>query len=332
MSRARVWVLSDGAAGNENPALALGHRLGEVERIVRLQPLWPWRWVAPRALPLADRAFGAGFAEALQAAPPDLAVGCGRQAALATRLLRRRGTRVIQLLAPRLDPRHWDLVVAPSHDALRGENVIQTLGSLHAVDARWLAEGRAAWPALGELPSPRTLLLLGGPTAAAPLGPDEWQRISATLQQWLQRDGGSLLVSSSRRTPDWLRDAARRAFAGLPGLQWHGEDDGANPYRGMLGWAERIVVTADSVNLLSEACASGVPVHGLLPAATRGRLGAFHRRLIDAGHPLPLQAEPPATGTRKLAEMDTVVAAIEQRLAGQHPSRADSSSAASLRG
>lgn len=315
MSPTRVWVLSDGAAGNANPALALGRRLGEVERILHLQPRWPWRWAAPRRLPLAERAFGETFAAALAATPPDLAVGCGRQAALATRLLRQRGARVIQLLAPRLHPRHWDLVVAPAHDSLRGDNVITTLGSLHAVDADWLAAGRADWPALGRLPSPRTLLLLGGPTAAAPLGEPEWRRIADILRQWQQRDGGSLLVSSSRRTPDWLRRAARAAFAGQPGLQWHAAADGANPYPGMLGWAERIVVTADSVNLLSEACAASAPVHALLPTAARGRLAEFHRRLLEGGHLLPLQADSPGTRTRPLAEMDAVVAAVEQQLA-----------------
>src|SRR5699024_11471290 len=68
----------------------------------------------------ARHAFGADFAAALSA-PPALAIGCGRQAALATRLVRDTGARAVQILDPRLDPSHWDLVIAPEHDGLRSE-------------------------------------------------------------------------------------------------------------------------------------------------------------------------------------------------------------------
>ena len=80
----RAWVVSDGAAGNENQALALASALaGEVE-VLRLAARAPWRWAAPRFLPGAAQAFGPAFAARLRGPLPDLAVGCGRQAALAT--------------------------------------------------------------------------------------------------------------------------------------------------------------------------------------------------------------------------------------------------------
>ena len=94
------------------------------------------------------------------------------RAALATRLLRERGSKVVQVLDPRIDPRHWDLVVAPEHDGLRGENVIAMLGSLHPVDDLWLAEGRRDFPALALLPRPRVALLIGGPSPHWPLAGD----------------------------------------------------------------------------------------------------------------------------------------------------------------
>ena len=87
-------------------------------------------------MPGAGAGFGTSF-DALIAKPPALAIGCGRQAALATRLLRARGSQAVQILDPRIDPRHWDLVIAPEHDTLRGDNVIPTLGSLHPVDDLW---------------------------------------------------------------------------------------------------------------------------------------------------------------------------------------------------
>ncbi|MFB0405524.1 ELM1/GtrOC1 family putative glycosyltransferase, partial [Xanthomonas euvesicatoria] len=160
-----TWALSDGRAGNARQAEALARAFHPAAyQPLHLQTNAPWRWAAPRRLPGARQAFGAAFARQLQQ-PPALAIGCGRQAALATRLLRAHGSRSVQILDPRLDPRHWDLLVVPEHDALRGSNVLTLLGSLHPVDDAWLAAGRAAFPALGGLPGPRLALLVGGPTA-----------------------------------------------------------------------------------------------------------------------------------------------------------------------
>src|SRR5690606_11690409 len=149
-----VLSLSDGRAGNARQAQALAAALAPAPRDLVLAPRAPWRWLAPRRLPGDGDAFGPGFAAAL-AAPPTLAVGCGRQAALATRILRGRGSRVVQVLDPRLAPRHWDVVVAPAHDGLAGPNVVTVTGSLHPVDEAWLRDGREAFPGLGDLPGPR---------------------------------------------------------------------------------------------------------------------------------------------------------------------------------
>ena len=60
-------------------------------------------------------------------------------AALATRLLRQRGARAVQILDPRVPTRHWDLVIAPEHDGLEGANVIATAGSVWSCAARHAA-------------------------------------------------------------------------------------------------------------------------------------------------------------------------------------------------
>jgi len=310
-----AWTLTDGAAGNLRQVRALASALGADADEVLLRARPPWRWLSPRALPGATHAFGATFADRLEAARPDLVIGCGRQAALATRLLADGGLcRSVQILDPRLDPSLWDLVVAPAHDRVSGSNVLHTVGSLNPVDEAWLAAARRDWPGFGRLPSPRTLLLIGGPTAAAPMTPSEWNTLADRLQRQLQASGGSLLLSSSRRTPDWLREAARQRFAGIPGRQWHGPADGDNPYPGMLAWAERIVCTADSVNLLSEACATGVPVNTLLPAQPSGRIARFHRALLDSDRLRPLDEHFEPWSYTPLREAAEVAVEIRRRL------------------
>ena len=279
------WVITDNAAGNQRQALALAEHMQRPVRHLRLRLRAPWSWLSPRftlgntrALPAAQRS--------LFAPPwPELVIGCGRSAALLTRIVRPlSGGRcyTVQILDPRIDPRHWDAVIAPRHDGLDGANVLRPLGSLNTVDARWLADGRDACPLLGELPQPRVGVLLGGPRRGIDLDDDYADRLLGHLLARHRREGGSLLVLASRRTPAELIELFRAALRDVPGIVWAGPDDGRNPFPGVLGWADRLVVTPDSVNMLSEACAVGCPVHTLATAPLPARIARFHQALRAA--------------------------------------------------
>ncbi|UNK50996.1 mitochondrial fission ELM1 family protein [Lysobacter sp. S4-A87] len=310
---ASVWSLSDGKAGNRRQADALAHALGQPFREWPLQPRPPWQWLAPRRWPAADHAFGAGFAQALSA-PPRLAIGCGRQAALATRLLRERGARAVQILDPRIATHHWDLVIAPEHDHLYGANVITLLGSLHPVDDLWLASARRDFEAFAALPGVRTALLLGGASAHARFDDAMYEQVLAQVESIVRNEGGSVLATASRRTPAPVRQRLRARLSALPGVVWGGEEDGANPYAGVLGWADRIVCTADSVNMLSEAAATWAPVFVAGLDRVDGRPRRFLASLLDRGRIRPLaQALDPYPVT-PLRETARVAAQVQARL------------------
>lgn len=309
-----AWILSDGRAGNARQARALAAALGLQAQEWTLDARPPWRWLSPRKAPGAIHAFGAAFATGLAKAPP-LAIGCGRQAALATRVLREHGARVVQILDPRLAPDHWDVVVAPEHDGLHGANVITLQGSLHPVDDLWLAAARQQFAAFGDLPQPRTALLLGGTSAHATLPEKPLEGWVGWLAAQLAQEGGSVLATASRRTPDSARQLLRERLAGIPGLVWRDERDGPNPYPGLLGWADRIVCTADSVNMLSEAAATNVPVFVLGAEWVRGRPRQFVDGLIRSGRVRPCTEGLEAFPVAALRETARVADAVRARLA-----------------
>ncbi len=312
-----VWAVTDGAAGNERQAVALARALGVEPHVFRLNARPPWRWFAPHVIKGAQYAFGSDFTARLRGELPTLAIGCGRQSALALQLLARRSNhacRTVQILDPRIDSRLFDLVIAPAHDGLYEDNVIHTRGSLHEVGDAWLARARVDWPQFAALPGPRTAVLLGGSNSALSLSEGYWRQLATLLGQWITRDGGSLLITTSRRSPEWLREAARAEFSAVPGVQWHGPDDGPNPYPGLLAWADRIVVTPDSVNLLSEACATTVPVLCHLDRPLRGKLENFQRELVSMGRVQPMRADYTAWPVQPLREIERVAAQVKMRL------------------
>ncbi|WP_266158200.1 mitochondrial fission ELM1 family protein [Dyella silvatica] len=310
------WVITDHAAGNQRQALALAEQLGLPIRHLILEPRPPWSWFAPRLLAGVRYALAPPQREQFSPPWPRLAIGCGRAAAMFTRrlgVLSGGHCYTVQILSPRIDPAHWDTVIAPQHDRLDGGNVLHTLGSLHAIDSAWLEDGREACPTLVDLPRPRVGVLLGGPRKGMPFDAAYTQRLAERLLARQQQAGGSLLVLASRRTPHASVELIRSMLAGIPGLIWAGRDDGRNPFPGVLGWADRLVVTPDSVNMISEACAVGCPVHTFVSAPLPAKIERFHQALRAAGLLHDLDATTIAT-QKPLREMTAIVDTLRQRI------------------
>ncbi len=268
-----IWRLSDGRAGHDRQAAALAAQLGGGEVVLAVAWPLPWRWAAPHRLPGLDRL----CREWPEPAVRTLIVGCGRRAALANRWLKHRyGRRVftVQILDPRSARGEFDLIIAPAHDALSGPNVVQITGSLHPVSGDWLTSARRQWSILAAYPVPRIVVLWGG----MPLSRDLQKALTTALDRRLQA-GGSLLCAASRRT----RPRTVKILAGLIGERrgcFH--DAGQNSYPGLLAYASEIWVTADSVNMISEALATGRPVR-IVGDARRRRQRRFIGDMREAG-------------------------------------------------
>jgi mitochondrial fission protein ELM1 len=310
---ASAWLICDGIAGNERQVQALAGAMGLRANTLRIDLRAPWRWFAPRLVRGAHLALPPAQLREFAPPWPQFAIGCGRQSALLTRVLRTwsgGATFTVQILDPRIDPTLFDVVIAPQHDGLRGASVMQTLGALNPVDDAWLARAAVEFSTLQQLPQPRTALLVGGPNRELNLG-DAWlESLVAELQDLLTNEGGSLMITPSRRTPSAWTARLHGAFRNGCVHFWSSARDGVNPYAGYLAHADRIVVTPDSVNMLSEACATGKAVFSHLPQGARGKLAAFQAGLRAQGrlHDLgdanisTLQPIPPLRETAAVAE------------------------------
>ena len=301
----RIWVVTDGRAGNENPALGLAEAVArrladgaviEVKRISThlfydLAPpaVWGVLGVREGGWPfslLSDK--GASLARSTEAPWPQLVIGAGRRSAPITAAMRSLsdsgggGLRVVQILSPQMPLRRFDLVVAPQHDRLSGPNVHQTVGSLHRLSPELLnAEDERLQP----LPRPLLAVLVGGPSKSARMTDADAGELTSALVQ-AGRSGWGVAVTASRRTPP---DVTARLAEGLDlvgGWLWDGT--GANPYYPMLGAADAIVVTADSVNMASEACSTGVPAYIAPVNKLAPKLARFHSALAERGFARPL--------------------------------------------
>ena len=67
----------------------------------------------------------------------------------------------------------------------------------------------------------------------------------------------------------------------VPSVVWDGQGD--NPYFGYLALADVIIVTCDSVSMISEACSTGKPVYLVALEGDSARFRKFHEALLQAG-------------------------------------------------
>jgi mitochondrial fission protein ELM1 len=332
-----IWAVSDGIAGNAVQARALADAVarltgGTVETRLA-QPRKPYDRL-PAAL---WAAFGAreggwpftGLADggaALARPWPGLVIGAGRRCAPAVAALKRLGgVPAVQIMDPGMRRSAFDLIVAPRHDRLAGETVVETLGGLNALDDATLSAAAERWrPRLRHIAEPRVAVLVGGPSRSADFSARGLQRLTDGLVR-LAIEGAGLMVTPSRRTPRAAVDKLADALTGVGGWVWSGVGD--NPYPGILGLADAVVVTADSVNMCSEAAASGKPLF----VATTGRLDAkiarFHDDLAACGAARPFTGElafwryPPLREAERVAER--VAALLGPRDAAAWPAGAE---------
>lgn len=278
------WVVSDGKPGMENQCLGLAEALGLTPVVKRVSLRAPWRQLSPY-FRIGNRFAAGPEGDAIRAPWPDLLIASGRQSiapSLAARRLSRGRTFTVQIQDPQIAPRHFDLVVVPRHDKLRGDNVLVTRGSLHRVTKAVLADAAARFaPRLAHLPHPRVAVLIGGSNGVYNLTPTIMGAVAEKLANLTRTHGAGLMVTPSRRTGADNEAILRARLSGLPAEVWDGS--GENPYFGYLGLADAVVVTCDSVSMTSEACSTGKPVHVIELDGGSPKFRAFHEGLYKDG-------------------------------------------------
>jgi len=276
-------VISDGRRGIENQALGLA------EAAARLRPLTIRKQVikneglfakSPAGLQFALKSAPADYG--LEAPFPEIAIGCGRQAIAPLRALKSaKGDAVFTVYVqdPKVDTSVFDLVIAPAHDALSGSNVETIIGSPNRVTPPLITGAvKSFGPQISALSAPRVAVLIGGPSKHHKLT-EAMHAAHIKAVTSLLDTGRSVMLSTSRRTPDWAAADYRALAKDRKDIWLYDGGKDANPYFAFLGAAEAILVTEESTNMLTEACATGRPVFRLPMAGAAGKFETLYEDL-----------------------------------------------------
>lgn len=283
-----TWIVTDGRLGMVNQCRGLVAALGVRAEEKKIVLAAPWCWLPPAMTPARLSVLSAS-GDRLSPPWPELLIGTGRKSvapALAVKRANGGRTFCVQVQNPDVALDKFDLIVAPDHDRLSGGNVVNTLGSLHGVTAAVLDDARARFAdAVAGLPRPLIAVLLGGNNAVYRMDEGVAARLADDLAALANANGCGFAITASPRTPpDAVAIITKRLaneLANSKAVFWDGA--GANPYLGYLAHADAIIVTADSVNMVSEAAATGKPVHIIDLPGGSDKFRRFHTAMVEAG-------------------------------------------------
>ena len=213
--------------------------------------------------------------------PPDLTISAGHRSVAVVRALRHRSAgrmRRVHVGFPRVSPRRFDLVIAtPQYPIADHPNLLRIPYALtRAATEEADADDKRL---IEELPSPRHLLVVGGPTLFWTLDKEALLELVDQMVASAARERGSLLVTTSPRTEASVRDAitSKLEASAMPSLLTGPRQ--VPSYASLLEAADDIRVTADSVSMVSDGIWTGKPV-GLVPirksALGRLAIGLFN--------------------------------------------------------
>ncbi|MEE8393674.1 MAG: mitochondrial fission ELM1 family protein [Rhodospirillales bacterium] len=284
MDHKTCWTMTTGEAGMNSQVLGLAEAVGiaHVHKTARPRPPWSWLpgHMCPGALISPD-----SNSDPLVPPWPALLITCGRRSvclSIAIRKASRGRTFTVHVQDPHVPPSYFDMVAPPRHDRLKGANVFPTRGALHRVTPEILAANKERFgPGFAGLPRPLVAVLIGGDNKCYHLTPGKTAAIAARLAEMAKNTGAGLAITPSRRTGDANLAILREKLEGTGAYIWDGT--GANPYFGMLGLADHIVVTCDSVSMVSEAAATGKPVYVIELDGGNRRFNSFHEGLRSEG-------------------------------------------------
>ncbi len=261
----RVWLVTGYRAGERSQILALGEALG-----------WPFdlKQLSYRKSEFRTSLFrgsdlrGIRLQDSSPLEPPwpDLVISGGMRNEPVGRWIRKRSggrTRLVHIGRPWASLDQFDLVITtPQYRLPERNNVLQNALTLHSVHPdRLAAEARTWVPRFAHLPRPYTGVILGGNSGPYTLGPKAVESLVGHANRMARQRHGSLLISTSARTPERAVQVLKRTVSTPYQLYHWRANDGANPYFGILALSDDLIVTADSVSMLSEACATGKPVY-----------------------------------------------------------------------
>ena len=313
MAKLKALLLTEGYHGmiSQVEGLAKALQAEFQHKIVRLN--WPWNFIPPKLTPISeiilkDKHYineNKSF---------DLVISCGRKSVIPSAIIKKKNTNIftIHIQDPKVNYKNFDVIIAPEHDELKGENVISSKGSIHYITQSEIEKAKNYL--VNKFQNENVVsLILGGPSKYYSFSNEELTQVFRKIKSNFISQGYKALVIPSMRTPKRIIDLAMKEFVKV-GFVVNTVDKQA--YLSALALATNIVVTCDSTSMISEAAASGKPIFvaHMKPKKNNYRFKKFFQLFKEMGITKELGDKVDNWTYNRLNEADRIATLMSKKL------------------
>ena len=282
MLKPKALLLTEGYHGMISQVEGLAKALNAdfQHRIVRLN--WLWNYIPPKLSPVS-RLILKDEQYITENEKFDLVISCGRKSVIPSIFIKKKNKKIftIHIQNPKVRFNNFDLIVAPEHDELKGENIIASKGAIHYITRLEIEKARSYL--LDKIQNEKIVsLILGGPNKYYNFSNEELTNIFGEIKSSFISQGYKAIIIPSMRTPKRIIDLAINEFL-TDGFVVNSVDKQA--YLSSLAIANSIVVTCDSTSMISEAATSGKPIFvaHMQPKRNNYRFKRFYKLFGELG-------------------------------------------------
>ncbi len=252
----KIWGIQSGVSELDEQIQSLGKEFGGSFdfKSAALKPVWQHM---VSIFGYTHASFFEYGAEELVSPWPDIVINVHPSTTAIALIIKKRSQNksfLINLHKLDVSSRNFDLVIAPEHEKVDGNNVITTVGYLTDIKAEKLIKKNYAYT-FSHLSTPQIFILGGTKTQPFIFDEDELSKIAKDFCMLQQTCGGSLVIAQTI-DPDHRLVTAIEQTSGVAPLI-HNQD---HSLKGALAWADIIVCLGDDFSAISKACSSGKTV------------------------------------------------------------------------
>ena len=257
MGKLKALLLTQGMHGMISQVEGMAKALNAdfSHKIVRLN--FPWNLIPPKftlisAVVLKDKTY------MTEDEIPDLVISCGRKSVIPSILLKKKNPKIftIHIQDPKVNLKNFDVIVTPEHDNLNGDNVYSSKGAIHYITETEIEKAKPYL--MGKIKSQKVVsLILGGPNKYYSFDDSQLIKIFNKIKSNFVSEGYKVIIIPSTRTPKASIELAKKEMNSCAHIV-NSVDKQA--YLSAYALANYVVVTCDSISMISEAATSGKPI------------------------------------------------------------------------
>ena len=242
---------------------------------IKTNLLFPWSKLQPGILPIFPWIF---LNDLNFTSPPDIVISCGRKSVYLSIYLKKRFKDIINIHIqnPKTYFKHFNYIVAPKHDNIKGENIIDSIGALHKFNKNIFKE---VIDDDFSLPKKKLIsVIIGGSNNHYDFSIKEIEKLIVKIKD-LKKDNSeyNFLIIFSRRTTSEVKNLVAEKLNNISNVV---KDAEKNPYTYALKYSDFFIITSDSTSMISECAITGNPIYVFhLPYKRKSkRMEKFHKK------------------------------------------------------